>query len=489
MLSRFRRALFGGILFASACGGVPLASEPRPVSPTTTPTVTPWPIDGFPALLSEMEALVEQDLSSLPPNRRSAALFRLAALSELHARGANCNELSACLPTAIALYKRIIREFPHAPELVGAYYYLGHALSDSLRLAEAQQVWRSLVCRNRYPYPVAVVPEQPHRDVVSRLPQDHDKKFWTRWEMRYPVPEMLRAPGADPSETKYVDIFPTDCQPISQIAGVTRDQDASSYLAEVWWHIGDYHFNEMDSASGPFNFNRAISAYKHALQFKVPHVHIVAKYKLAWTYFRQQRYETSVRAFVDLLRFSDEQEKLAGEPVDDFRAEAYNYISDSLTCLDFTGPTADEPYIPREDVMDVETDPRVIEQKMHVAIDRVKDSNLIPQNEKWTVNIYRALAQQYRELKQFRNTIELGELTLKKWPMHRDAPVVQHEIADSYDKIASQSPNEYKENAYRAIAARAKLSAYVGDSPWVRANKNDSEAIRTAQRLVGGGKP
>ena len=37
-------------------------------------------------------------------------------------------------------------------------------------------------------------------------------------------------------------------------------------------------------------------------------------YKLAWTYYKQQRYETSVRQFIDLLRYSDEQEKLTGDP-------------------------------------------------------------------------------------------------------------------------------------------------------------------------------
>ena len=32
---------------------------------------------------------------------------------------------------------------------------------------------------------------------------------------------------------------------------------------------------------------------------------------------------------------------------------------------------------------------------------------------------------------------ELDELTLKKWPLHRDAPVVQDEIAGAYDRLAS----------------------------------------------------
>jgi hypothetical protein len=213
-------------------------------------------------------------------------------------------------------------------------------------------------------------------------------------------------------------------------------------------------------------------------------------YKLAWTYFKQQRYETSIHAFIDLLRYTDAEEKRTGDTGADFRAEAYTYIAGSLTYLDFTGPAADEPFIPRNDVLDVETDPRIAEQKMRIAIDRVQDPKLVPQTEKWTVDVYKALAQEYRELNQLRNTVEVDELILKKWPMHRDAPVVQNEIADIYDKLTAQSREgtaERKENASRALDARTKLSAYVGNTKWVDANKNDPEAIQTAERLVHGG--
>ena len=54
---------------------------------------------------------------------------------------------------------------------------------------------------------------------------------------------------------------------------------------------------------------------------------------------------------------------------------------------------------------------------MHIAIDRVQDETLIPQKEKWTVEIYKALAHEFKELNQYRNTIEVSELILQKWPM------------------------------------------------------------------------
>jgi hypothetical protein len=443
------------------------------------------------------------------PENTPDAMFRLAALYEERARTDtdSSEDLAVGLRPAIALYKRIIKEFPQYRELAGIYYYLGHAYNDSSRLAEAQQVWRSLVCHNKYQYPTPPDPKDPDKDTVVRLPQDHDRDYWTGWENRHPTPiggggKGNKRPPPPPSKKKKAEAhdstslddeiafknpFTDDCKPIPQ---KTLPGQEPRYIAEVWWLLGDYHFNEVDPAGGAFNYNRAEAAYQQSIKFKKPPVHGVSRYKLAWTYFKQQRYETSVRAFIDLLRYTDQQEKLTGDPGADFRAEAYTYIAGSLTYLDFTGPAADEPYIPRNDVLDVETDPRIAEQKMRIAIDRVQDPRLIPQDQKWTVDIYKALAQEYRELNQLRNNVEVDELILKKWPMHRDAPVVQNEIADIYDKLTAQSREgtaERKENAAKALAARTKLSAYVGATPWVDANKNDPEAIQTAERLVHGG--
>ncbi|MGK4002958.1 hypothetical protein WMF31_10080 [Sorangium sp. So ce1036] len=437
------------------------------------------------------------------PENTPDAMFRLAALYEERARTDTdaSEDLSAALLPAIALYKRVIREFPQYRELAGIYYYLGHALNDSARFPEAQQVWRSLVCHNRYPYPVEPDPNDPTRDTVGKLPQDHDDDYWTGWEARHPTPigatpgragQPARRAGrahADvvEDETTFIDPYPDECQPIPQKTVLGAEP---RYIAEVWWQIGDYHFNEIDRAGGPFNYNRAESAYRQSIKYKKPPVHGVAMYKLAWTYFKQQRYETSVRQFIELLRYTDEQEKLTGDPGADFRAEAYTYIAGSLTYLDFVGPGPEEPYIPRNDVLDIETDPRIAEQKMRIAIERVQDPRLIPQDQKWTVEIYKALALEFKELNQYRNTIEVSEILLQKWPMHRDAPVVQNQIADIYDTLTSQSREGTAEralNSAKALEARTKLAQYVGMTPWVEANKDDPEAIQAAERLVRGG--
>jgi hypothetical protein len=124
---------------------------------------------------------------------------------------------------------------------------------------------------------------------------------------------------------------------------------------------------------------------------------------------------------------------------------------------------------------------------MHIAIDRLQDAGLVPQNEKWTVDIYVALGREFKDLTQIHNMIDVYGLILQKWPLHRDAPSAQAQIADGYLMLARSSHNDsvkVAEYLKQESAERSKLSAYVGSTPWVDANKKDTEAIETAKRLA-----
>ncbi len=74
--------------------------------------------------------------------------------------------------------------------------------------------------------------------------------------------------------------------------------------------------------------------------------------------------------------------------------------------------------------------------------------------------------------------------------MNRDAPVMQNKVAELYDQLARLAPDgsaARTEYAGKALEARTKLAAYVGTTPWVDANKDDPEALQTAEQLVKGG--
>ncbi len=418
------------------------------------------------------------------PDATPDAMYELAALYEERARSEDATvDLAAGLGPSIALYDRVIREFPGYRELAGVFYYLGHAYNDAGRVAEAQHVWRSLVCHNHYPYPGGVL----------ALPQDHDLAYWTAWRDAHRDASSSRRGGPD---TVYENPYPADCAPVA--AGGQRPGDEARYVAEVWWQIGNWEFDLQDLGGGyverepaaVYDYNRAASAYLHALESKRAPLYGVALYKYAWTLFKQQRYEAATQELVHLLSYTDEQQRLTGDPGADFRGEAYTYIAGSLTNLDFKGPGPEDPFIPRPDIAETEPRPEVAERKLRVAIDRVQDPALIPQDKPWTIEIYEALATEFRGLGQLHNAVAVYADVLAKWPMDPGAPEVQSSIAQTYDELqllARPGTPEHDRAANDALEARTLLARYVGNTPWTDANKDNPGALREAERLVRGG--
>ena len=433
------------------------------------------------------------------PEATPDAMYRLAALYEERARSEEATDpIEIGLKDAIRLYKRVINEYPKYREIAGIYYFLGHALNDSGRIPEAMQVWRSLVCINHYPYPTPPDPKDPEKDTVKPMPQDHEEAFWTAWRNKYKDPKSARRTNP---ETVFEDPYfsgdsRNDCKYIPQTA--LRQGEDPKYVAEIWWQIGNWEFDQLDFASGVtkedpgsvWGYNRASAAYVQSMKWKKPPLYGVALYKYAWALFKQQRYQDSTKRFIELLNYTDEQQKVTGDTGADFRNEAFTYIAGSLTNVDFKGPEEWEPYIMRPDILDTEPRPEVAEKKLHVGIDRVKDPQIIPQDKPWTIEIYKALALEYRSLNQYANAVEVYETMLSKWPMDPSAPETQNSIAETYDQLnITKRPGtpEHDATAQKALEARTKLANYIGNTPWVDANKDNPAAIQNAERLVRGG--
>ncbi len=422
------------------------------------------------------------------PEATPDAMYRLAALYEEKGRADFDVDLQQALQPAMRLYRKIIAEFPKYKEAAGVHYYLGHAYTDTGELAQAQQAWRSLVCANRFS--VESDPVEAKGILLQPLSQDHDEGFWAEWYNTHPVPlDQLRARPksgsrlAKQEELEFVDPY-EGCEALPQD---TKEGEEPRYVAEVWWQLGNYHFDQIDPRGGPYELNRAEATYDRSMQYKKPPLYGVALYKRAWTTFKQQRYKPAVDGFVGLLFYADEQEEATGDTGADFRSEAFTYVAGSLTYVDFDGPGKLDPYIARNDVLDVESDALAAEEKMGVAIKRVQDPALIPQDKKWTVEIYKALAKEFAEISQQRNAIRTLELTLQKFPLDRDAPKLQNQVADLYDALAKTSPDGSPvrdEMAQAALGARTRLAEYVGETDWTRANKDDPEALQTAEELV-----
>jgi tetratricopeptide (TPR) repeat protein len=367
------------------------------------------------------------------------------------------------LTRAIALYRRILREFPHYPRLAEVYYLFGHAYNDVGRVLEAQQVWRSLVCHNKFPAPIADDPKQPEHDLVQPLPQDHDEEFWIAFRARYPDAKSLSKHDPD---AVFIDPFPSDCVSLPQTT--KRPNLTLNSLPEIWTRIGDWEFDQLDTGSGVirgesssvYGWNRAASAYQHALEWKSAPVYGLAAYKYAWTVFKQQRYAAAVQAFVRLLEHVDEQQKLTGDLGTDYRREAYTYIAGSLVFVDFQGLGVDEPYILRADILDSEPRPEVVERVLHVAIERVQYARIVPQTKMWTIEVYRALAAEFRSLNQYSNALDVQAIILKRWPLSPVAPHVQAAIASTYQLAFELSSSSFWRNRHALVV---RLSSNMPD--------------------------
>ena len=247
--------------------------------------------------IRRLEAFVERYSGpNADPTATPDAMFRLAALYEERARSASEGDVAQLLKPAIALYRKIAREYPSYEEIAAVHYYLGHALTDAGRIEEGQQAWRTLVCSNRYQ--VADDPNDAEKITVQPSRQDHDQKFWDKWYNRNPIPldQMTGKAGAGQArspdkeeETVFMDPY-QGCVALPQHV---LPGDEPRYVAEIWWQLGNYHFDQIDPKAGPYNLNRAVSAYDQGLKFNKPPLYGVTLYKQAWTYFKQQRYRTA----------------------------------------------------------------------------------------------------------------------------------------------------------------------------------------------------
>lgn len=458
------------------------------------------------------------------------AMFRLAALYEEQAVENDLDpgdaqyttKLRAAYAPAETLYRDIIGRFPDYSQRAAVQFFLGALLADTGRGPESSYVWRALVCSNHYAYPAPPPKDDAEakarekwKDGIPPTIQDHEEAFWDKWrETHYTPPDpkqKKKAPAAPKplpkgakaapvvvadNEDSYKEIYPDDC--VALPAPNPPGESEPRFLAQAWWRLGEYHYSRGDEAAeeegyfgaSPFRFNRAHSAYQHAAKSTNETVKVFTLYKIAWTYFKQQRYSAARQQFLTLLAYFDEKEKKSGGSGDQqMRQDAYDYIASSLTYLDMEGPGVDEPYIERDDIFG-QFSGKQLEQKLEVAIDRVQDPKLVPQDKPWTAKIYKALAAEFESDEVQLNAIRTYELIVKKWPCDPEAPEYVNKIAQLYEMLAlkAESPAEKEEYAGKALEARTKLLDFVGkDSKWVECNKSNPDAIRAAEDLMGKG--
>ncbi|HMF40284.1 MAG TPA: tetratricopeptide repeat protein, partial [Polyangia bacterium] len=160
----------------------------------------------------------------------------------------------------INLYRRLLTEFPSYRFLDAAYYLLGFCLGEMGEDQQAKQALLALVCANKY--------------------------------------KPLDPPPPPPVNGGREDAY-DGCTP------VRKD---SKFLPEAWTRVGEFHFDN------PNELRLAIAAFHKVLAFKDSPYYDRALYKLAWAYYRDNRFPEAVREFDNLVKYADARTE-AGQKV------------------------------------------------------------------------------------------------------------------------------------------------------------------------------
>jgi TolA-binding protein len=325
---------------------------------------------------------------------------------------------------SVNLFRRLVAEYPDYRHLDGALYLLGFCLNETGDFEEARVAWLALACSNRFQYEGPVPRQEPGQ--AAETPD---------------LDSLVLAPE-EGGRQRFVNPY-ANCVPIVE---------ESRFLEETWLRIGEYHF---DYDFTPHGLDRAIAAYRQAMQNPESPFYDKALYKLAWSYYRANRYEDAIRHFAMLVEFADENLQRTGRTGSEMRPEAIQYLG-----ISFTEDDWDNDHVP----------------DTTRGIERLQNPSLLPQDAEYTSEVYFQTGDTYFDLARYNDAIQVYELALRRWPLHLEAPRVVERIAQCYERN-----REFEE----AIGARARLRDYGLGSEWREANEMEHpEAVREAAQLA-----
>jgi tetratricopeptide (TPR) repeat protein len=314
----------------------------------------------------------------------------------------------------IALFCDLIRRYPDYANVDGAYYLLGYCLNDTGNEEEARLAWLNLVCENKYKYDPIAFAESKGKGGLGQPAR--------------PSESLATSAPAAP-DAGFVDPF-AGCAPI---------KGDSRFFFEAWWLVGQYHF---DYDISKYGVETAIAAYKKLVEDPSHRFYDRGLYKLAWSYFKVDMFPESIHMFSQLVDYSDEHAtKGTG-----MRPEAILYLAFCFYSDDWNGDQTPDPVAP---------------------FSRLKDPSLMPQDRKWTREVYARLGDLYAENEKQEQAIEVWRIFLEKWPLDVQAPFVQDKIADAYREMRKFDIE---------LAERSKLDGYGKGSAWWAANEDHPEA-------------
>jgi tetratricopeptide (TPR) repeat protein len=305
----------------------------------------------------------------------------------------------------VNLYRRLLTTFPDYRLRDATYYLLGFCLGEMGQDPEARQALLALVCANQYK-PLDPPPKTPPATGLSKGP--------------------------------VVDYY-KDCTPIKK---------DSKFLPEAWTRIGEMHFDAAE-------LGHAISAYGRVLQFKDSSYYDKAIYKLAWSYYRDNRFLDAIREFDGLVKWADSKKASGDKFGSDLRPEAIQYLGISFSEPDWDGDTIPDP---------------------ESGLSRAQSFYRGREGEPHVKEVFQRLGDIYFDSTKYPDAIAVYKYILQMWPYFADAPKLQEKIVKAYER---------DRNLIAAAKEREMLGRnYSKGSDWYRQNANNPEALAVAAQLA-----
>lgn len=374
------------LLLLAACAPEQPAQTPTNQAPE--PTLPPAAIDEQTALRAFLDRHQgEKAHADLNPR----AAYRLALLQHQQVLASDETGADAWAPV-IEAWSSLWTTYPSF-ERASVAYYLGRALAEAGRVDESQQVLRVLVCSDRFNLRFS----EPATIVVESKPQDHDASYWERWRARRLDDDRKKKSADDErgdigsEENTYKPIYDASCKPLA--GGSSPGGSAGTALAaEVWTLIGDAHAERSTPSDGPYALNRAATAYQLAIAAegdRTTETRAIASANLASVLLRQGRLQASLRQSTALLDMLADLAKSAPLVATSYVDEAAALAASALALPPRQDPGDQAPLLPRPSAPDW--------QDEDGPAQRAQSTSLLPQDKRYTLDIYAKLASQLVE--------------------------------------------------------------------------------------------
>lgn len=330
----------------------------------------------------------------------------------------------------IELHRKLIREFPRYRLVDGAYYLLGFCLSEMGQLERGNEAYLSLVCSNRH-----------------RPPLSDDQPVAAPAAAPEPAPAAKKADRKRPATAGGLPAKPKFDSTIYE--GCVALFPKSRFNPEAWVRVGEYHFDENQLGS-------AIASYQKVLDLgpKDNAYYDEALYKLAWTYYRADRFTDAIKRFDELVVYADKEFEKTGKAGSEMRPEAIQYLGISFSEEDWDGDTQPDP---------------------ETGLQRIEKAYAGRYEEKHVYEVYRRLADIYFNTTKYADAVKVFKTMLQRWPYRAENPEIQDQVI-----LALERERKFDD----AIKEREEFTRLFGkNTEWEKRNRSNPKALKKAQEF------